>query len=261
MDWGVSFLFPPIGGTLWYNFKKRKGAVEMNFDFSSLISDYYLSSLYRQSSDAGFLSGLYGQNGNSLYLGGLYCQNKVQSYPNFQSVFAASIKGKDLQGLLTSQYPELKYHVMDTSKINASAWERNDYPFDQFFADEVDESVLEWKPTAQEPSMLDAGVQARLNAARGKYAVIVPPELETKMQEDPSLAQTLMGKITSLIMQQDPSGMIDSFNIAFDEDGNVSNYRFSGGGGRIYWPSEEEQRKNREEHAENMRRQTRRHYL
>ena len=42
-------------------------------------------------------------------------------------------------------------------------------------------------------------------------------------------------------MQQDPSGMIDSFNIAFDEDGNVSNYRFSGGGGRIYWPSEEEQ--------------------
>lgn len=125
----------------------------------------------------------------------------------------------------------------------------------------MDESVLEWKPTAKEPSMLDSTVQARLNAARGKYAVIVPPELEAKIEEDPSMAQTLMNRVSALIMQQDSSGTIDSFNIAFDEDGNIANYRLSGGGGRIDWPSEEEQQKSREQHAENMRRQTRRHYL
>lgn len=233
----------------------------MNFDLSNFMSDYYLSSLYRQSSNANLISGLYGQNNNALYLGGLYCQSNVQSQPNFQSVFAASIKGKNLQELLTSQFPGLKYHVMETAEISASAWARNDYPFEKLFEDKVDPSVLDWKPTAKEPSMLDPGVQARLNAARGKYAVIVPPELEEKMEEDPSLAHTLMNKVYTLMIQQDPSGTIDSFNIAFDEEGNISNYRFSGGGGRLQWPSEEEQQKVREEHAENMRLQTRRHHL
>jgi hypothetical protein len=233
----------------------------MNFDFSGLLSDYYLSSLYRQNASVNDLGGLYGQNGNALYLGGLYSQNPVEPYPRFQSVFAASIKGQDFEGALTARFPGLKYHVMDTSGISASAWERNDYPFEQFFADEVDESVLSWKPSTREPSMLDSGVQARLNAARGKYAVIVPPKLEAKLEEDPSLAQTLMDRISALMMQQDPYGSIESFNIAFDEEGNISNYRFSGGGGRIQWPSEEAQQKIREEHAENMRRQTRRHHL
>lgn len=64
------------------------------------------------------------------------------------------------------------------------------------------------------------------------------------------------------MQQQDPvTGTIDSFNIAFDEDGNISNYRFSGGGERVMWPSEEEQQKDREVHAENMRYQTRLHHL
>ena len=238
----------------------------MNMNLSSLMSDYYLSSLYRQNSNLNYLSSLYGQNNNAFYLGGLYCQNSVlnnaQSYPNFQSVFAASVKGQDFQGLLTTRFPGVKYHVMDTSRINASAWERNDYPFEKFFEDEVDEAVLGWTPTSQNPSMLDSNVQARLNAARGKYAVLVPPALETKLEEDPSLAQELMNKISTLMMQQDTvPGTIESFNIAFDEDGNISNYRFSGGGGRVKWQSEEEQQKSRAAEAEKMRRQARIHHL
>lgn len=238
----------------------------MNMNLSSILSDYYLSSLYCQNSNRNYLSGLYGQSNNALYLGGLYGQSNllgnVQSYPSFQSVFAASIKGQDFEEMLTTRFPGVKYHVMDTSKINATAWERNDYPFEAFFEDEVEESVLEWNPTSQDSSMQDSRVQARLNAARGKYAVIVPPELEEKLKEEPSLAQELMSKISTLMMQQDtmPS-TIDSFNIAFDEDGNISNYRFSGGGGGVMWPSEEEQQKAREEHAQNMQRQTRRHHL
>lgn len=238
----------------------------MNMNLSSLMSDYYLSSLYRQNSNLNYLSSLYGQNNNAFYLGGLYCQDNVlnhaQSYPNFQSVFAASIKGQDFQGLLTTRFPGVKYHVMDTSRINASAWERNDYPFEKFFEDEVDEAVLGWTPASQNPSMSDSGVQARLNAARGKYAVLVPPALETKLEEDPSLAQELMNKISTLMMQQDTvPGTIESFNIAFDEDGNISNYRFSGGGGRVMWQSEEEQQKSRAAEAEKMRRQARIHHL
>ncbi|MDE6218980.1 MAG: hypothetical protein K2G51_00825 [Lachnospiraceae bacterium] len=238
----------------------------MNMNLSSFISDYYLSSLYRQNSNVNYLSSLYGQNQNAFYLSGLYRQSNVlgniSSYPSFQSVFAASIKGQNFQEQLAARFPGVKYHVMDTSKINASAWERNDYPFEAFFEDEVAESALEWNPTSQDSSMLDSKVQARLNAARGKCAVIVPPELEEKLTEDPSLAQELMGKISTLMMQQDTvPGTIDSFNIAFDKDGNISNYRFSGGGGRMMWPSEEEQQKNREAQAKNMRRQTRIHHL
>lgn len=239
----------------------------MNMDLSSLMSDYYLSSLCRQNSNVSFLGSLYGQNVYGSDLGSLYGQGNIlgtvlQSYPSFQSVFAASIKGQDFQEQLAARFPGVKYHVMDTSKINASAWERNDYPFEKFFEDTVDESVLEWNPTSKDLSMLDSKVQARLNAARGKYAVIVPPELEEKLENDSSLAQELMSKVSTLMQQQDTvPGTIDSFNIAFDEDGNISNYRFSGGGGRIQWPSEEEQQKNREVHAENMRLQARRHHL
>lgn len=178
------------------------------------MCDYYLSSLYRQNSNVNYLNSLYGQNNNAFYLGGLYCQNNVlgmQDYPNFQSVFAASIKGQDFQELLTTRFPGVKYHVMDTSRIDA---------------------------------------------------VLVPPKLEAKLEEDPSLAQELMNKISALMMQQDTvASTIDSFNIAFDEDGNISNYRFSGGGGRVMWQSEEEQQKSRALEAEKMRRQARIHHL
>ena len=82
--------------------------------------------------------------------------------------------------------------------------------------------------------MLDAGVQARLNAARGKYAIVVPLALEEKLENNPELSQSIMDKISTLIKEQDtvPSSM-DSFTISLDDEGNISNYRLSGGGGEI----------------------------
>lgn len=82
--------------------------------------------------------------------------------------------------------------------------------------------------------MLDAGVQARLNAVRGKYAIVVPPALEEKLENNPELSQSIMEKISTLIKEQDtvPSS-IDSFTISLDDEGNISNYRLSGGGGEI----------------------------
>lgn len=245
----------------------------MDFSLSSLMSDYYLSSLYRQNSNVNYLSSLYGQNNNAFYLGGLYCQSNVLNnaqdsaagkaeYPSFQSVFAASLKGQSFKELLTTQFPGAKYHVMDTSKISASAWERNDYPFEIFFGDEVDESVLDWKPTSQEPSMLDAKVQSKLNEAKGKYAVIVPPELEEKLESNKTLAQSIMSKISTLMMQQDtvPS-TIDSFSIALDEDGNISNYRFSGGRGRMTLSTDKKSQQYNQVKTEWMLQQVRRHHL
>jgi len=171
------------------------------------------------------------------YLGSLYNSNIIAGKTNsvsFQAVLDENMGEQGLEDRLKAQYPGLKYHVLDTSKINSSLWQRNDYPFEMFFEDNLCESDLDWKPTSENPSMLDAGVQARLNAARGKYAVVVPPVLEEKLENNPELSQSIMKKISALIKEQDtvPSS-IDSFNITLDDEGNISNYRLSGGGGEI----------------------------
>ena len=105
------------------------------------------------------------------YLGGFFSQNIVAGKNNpvsFQAVLDVNMGEQGLEDRLKAQYPNLKYHVIDTSKINSSLWQRNDYPFEMFFQDNLAETALDWKPTSREPSMLDEGVQARLNAARGK---------------------------------------------------------------------------------------------
>lgn len=155
----------------------------------------------------------------------------------FQSVLAASIKGQDFAKLLTAQYPGAKCQVIDTEKIDDSLWQRNDYPFEKFFDDKIDTAILDWRPTTKEPSMTDANVQARLNAVRGKYAVIIPPELKEKLDENTELAQNILCKISMLLQQQDTvPRTINSFTIALDKEGNITNYRFSGGGGQFTLP-------------------------
>lgn len=147
--------------------------------------------------------------------------------------------------------------MLDTSKINSSLWQRNDYPFEMFFEDELDESVLDWKPTSREPSMLDADVQARINAVRGKYAIVVPPALEEKLENNPELSQSIIEKISTLIKEQDtvPSSM-DSFTITLDNDGNISNYRLSSSGGEITITKRSGQ-KSKDEETEEIKEQER----
>lgn len=194
------------------------------------------------------------------YLGGFYCQNIRAGKTNsvsFQAVLDENMGEQGLEDRLKAQYPGLKYHVLDTSKINSSLWQRNDYPFEMFFEDELDESDLDWKPTSREPSMLDAGVQARLNAARGKFAIVVPPTLEEKLENNPELSQSIIEKISTLIKEQDtvPSCM-DSFTITLDNDGNISNYRLSGGGGEITITKRSGQ-KSKDEETEEIKEQER----
>lgn len=195
------------------------------------------------------------------YLGGFYCQNIIAGKTNsvsFQTVLDENMREQGLEDILKVQYPELKYHVLDTSKINSSLWQRNDYPFEMFFEENLCESDLDWKPTSENPSMLDAGVQARLNAARGKYAIVVPPALEGKLENNPELSQSIMNKISTLIKEQDtvPSS-IDSFNITLDDEGNISNYRFSGGGGEITITRRNGLQKSKDEETEEIKEQER----
>ena len=77
---------------------------------------------------------------NEFVWGNLFQQNHVTDKTDntsFSSVLAAlredNINNQNLEGMLKTKYPELKYHVLDTSKISQSLWERQDYPFENFF--------------------------------------------------------------------------------------------------------------------------------
>lgn len=147
-----------------------------------------------------------------------------------------------------SRYPSAKYHVMDASGISQGIWERNDFPYERFFDDEVDESVLDWHPSSKEPDMSDASVQSRLDSTLGKKAIVVPPELEEKMKNDPELAERVMENVESFI-QNHPTrpGRVLSYLIALDENGDIAHFRVTGGGGHISGPSEAELRQFEEE--------------
>ena len=149
---------------------------------------------------------------------------------------------------LKVKYPGVKYHVMDASKISQGIWERNDFPFEKFFEDDIDESVLNWTPTGKNPDMVDSCVQARLDSTLGGKAIVVPPELEEKMKNNPELAQKVMDKVDSFIANYPTRpGRVLSYLIALDENGDIAHFRVTGGGGHISGPSEEELRQFEEE--------------
>lgn len=101
-----------------------------------------------------------------------------------------------------ARFPNAHYHVIDASKILQEHWQRNDYPFEKFFAPQVDDSILNWQPSGIEPQMGDASVQARLESVLGQNAIVVPKELEEKLKNNPQLAREMMQKIERLFMQQ-----------------------------------------------------------
>ncbi len=169
--------------------------------------------------------------------------------------------GLSFEDMWKAKYPGAKYHVMDASKISQGTWERNDFPFEKFFEDGVDESVLNWKPTGKEPDMAASGVQSRLDSTLGGKAIVVPPELEEKMKNNPELAQKVMDKVDSFIANHPTRpGRVLSYLIALDENGDIAHFRVTGGGGHISGPSEEdlrqfeaEQKEKREKKAKQER--------
>lgn len=182
-----------------------------------------------------------------------------QNNTNFSKVLLKTNESErlnsDFESLWKSKFPDAKYHVVDASKIPQNVWERNDFPFEQFFNDKVDENILNWTPSGKEPSMSDSGVQTRLNSTLGRKAIVIPPSLEEKMKNNPDLAKSVMNKV-EIFINTHPTrpGRICSYLISLDENGDIAHFRVTGGGG-ISGPSKEELRKFEEEQAEKKKRQ------
>lgn len=214
----------------------------MSFGLTDFISNYQLSYLTQQSKAAT-------QKSNS-------CFNNILAVKN--SGNAENIK-QSFKDMLKSVFPGAYYNVMDTSKIDKNLWGRHDYPHEQFFKEPADESILNWKPTGPEPPLSDPKVQNRISTTIGKKSVVIPPELEEKMKNDPELAAKVMEKVEDFIAKHTHgnlgNGSVISlgqgFLITFDENGEIANSCVTGAS--ISYSSSEmvEERKKRDEiHAE-----------
>ena len=137
--------------------------------------------------------------------------------------------GMSFKDMWQARYPGAYYHVMDGSKISQGAWDRNDFPLERFFSDNVDESVLGWTPSGAEPSANSPEVQSRWSSTAGRKALIVPPTLEEKMQNDPELAEKVMANVENFIATY-PAVPGCSYLIELDENGEISKYRVTSPG-------------------------------
>jgi len=165
---------------------------------------------------------------------------------------AEKTEGVSFEEMLKSKYPAAYYNVMDTSKIDGGLWGRNDYPWDAYFSEPADESVLSWTPSGLEPDMQSPEVHAKLNSMVGKIAIVIPSELEEKMKNEPELAKKVMERVDNFLLTNSTPGLNEGFLMTFDENGEI-NHACVVGEGRFTVSSSEfvEARKAREEkHAE-----------
>ena len=110
----------------------------------------------------------------------------------FADMWETTIKG------YFGQPAQIFCHVMDASSISRENWTHNDFPYSKFLTNAVDESVLTWKPTRTNPSQLDSDVQSKLTATLGKHSIVIPPELEEKMQNDPTLREKVLANVEDI---------------------------------------------------------------
>ena len=156
-----------------------------------------------------------------------------------------------------ARFPGAYYHTMDASDIPMGIWCRNDYPFEKFFQNDVDESILDWKPNGADPAMDSSGVQSRLHSIAGQKSIVVPPELEEKMKNNPALAQQVMAKVENFIAVNQVPGRICSHLIVLDENGEIARSRSSSHGGNFTGPTEAEMRQFEAEQAVKRKRRAR----
>lgn len=211
----------------------------MDFGVTGNLGGYYLAEQYRKNA-AGKSDGV--------------------SFAELAAAKAAGqsdVSGMSFKDMWQARYPRAYYHVMNGSAISQGTWDRNDFPLEKFFRDDTDTSITNWKPTGAEPEATSPQVQSRWNSTLGQKSIIVPPELEEKMKNDPELAERVMANVENFITTYTATsvrpGRVCSWLISLDENGEIEKYRVTGGG-NISEPTEEEQRQFEAEQAAKRKR-------
>ena len=209
----------------------------MDLGVSGKLGGYYLAEQYRKNAASGTSGGV--------------------SFAELAAAKAAEqsdVSGMSFKDMWQARFPGAYYHTADASNIPQGVWERNDFPFEKFFCNDLDESAMNWKPNGANPAMDSSGVQSRLHSIAGQKSIVVPPELEEKMKNDPALASQVMAKVESFIAANQVPGRICSHLIVLDENGEIARFRASSHGGNITGPTEEELRQFEAEQAAKKKR-------
>ena len=184
--------------------------------------------------------------------------NEMQT-KNFEEMFQSTLEKYFVQS------GQIFYHVFDASSISRENWTHNDFPYEKFLQKNVDESVLNWKPTRNNPSQLNSEVQRKLNATLGKNAVVIPPELEEKLQTDSALRKKVITNIEKILAfhTQPPKFKMPGVKeygkkilgsvIILNSEGEVENCTVTSGG-TIMGPDEETLRQIELEQKRKLRR-------
>ena len=175
----------------------------MDFGVTGNLGGYYLAEQYRKNAATGTSGGV--------------------SFAELAAAKAAEkTEGVSFKEMLKSKYPGAYYNVMDTSKSDGCLWGRNDYPWDAYFSEPADASVLDWTPSGAEPDMQSPEVHTKLNAMVGKIAIVIPPELEEKMKNEPELAKKVMERVDNFLLTNSTPGENEGFLMTFDENGEIN---------------------------------------
>ena len=209
----------------------------MDFGLTGKLSEYYLAQQYQKNGVAGKSSGV--------------------SFAELAAAKASGqsdVPGMSFKDMWQARFPGAYYHTADASNIPQGVWERNDFPFEKFFRNDLDEAAVNWKPNGANPAMDSSEVQSRLHSIAGQKSIVVPPELEDKMKNDPALANQVMAKVESFIAANQVPGRVCSHLIVLDENGEIARFRASSHGGNITGPTEEEMRQFEAEQAAKRKR-------
>ena len=176
-----------------------------DFGVTGKLGGYYLAEQYRKNAAAD--------------------KNGGVSFAELAAAKAAGqsdVSGISFKDMWQARFPGAYYHTADAYKIPQGAWQRYDFPHEKFFSDELDESIIDWKPTGVEPKLTDASVQSRIDSTLGKKAIVVPPALEEKMKNNTELAQKVMERVDSFLLANSTPGENEGFLMTFDENGEIN---------------------------------------
>lgn len=154
--------------------------------------------------------------------------------------------------------------------ISAANWQRNDFPFWEYFQKNTSADALnDWKPVGENPPQTRGDLQRNYGSVgSGRIAVLIPESLQQKMDADPAYARKIIAKLQEWKEDYDrwDNTVAASYgaNVAehqagksyvfdLDEDGNVRNCTVTGPG-RLTGPTKEEMERFRAEQEEKRKR-------
>lgn len=200
--------------------------------------------------------------GNTTFVNQL--QNKVETSEAQAGVYAGYIghisrvysTGRPNAANFADAFPmyDVVTHVGNTN-VSSSNWQRNDFPFWTYFNKNASADCLnDWKAKGPNPPQTDAKIQRNLNSIGiGKMAILIPEELQAKMDADEEYAREIIAKVQKWKEDYDrrDNALAASYGydvaqhqagknycLQLDENGDVVNATVSGGG-RITQSSDE----------------------